>query len=230
MDYIKLRTSLVEDEYIKYVKDAYDIVPSQYIETSIPKINIDELNSFEWNIGLICGESGSGKSTILKNQFGIPKEIVYDHSKSIISQFPNYTPKEVCDAFCSIGLSSVPIWFRKPSELSVGERARLDIAYLLLNNKDELIIVDEFTSTVNREVAKSLSFALQRYVREKNMKILLSTCHYDMMEYLKPDWIYNITKSAELERIVYLDDYTNYKTIKDEYVLTEPKDILSRLP
>ena len=30
-------------------------------------LNIDELNTFNWNIGIICGNSGSGKSTNFKS-------------------------------------------------------------------------------------------------------------------------------------------------------------------
>jgi GNAT superfamily N-acetyltransferase len=59
-------------------------------------------------------------------------------------------------------------------------------------------VIDEFTSVVDRTVAKAASLALNKYVRNKNIKnIIIATCHEDILEWLEPDWIFN-TNNGEL--------------------------------
>lgn len=214
------------DKYIDYIVHKYDLNLEELNQVVIPLVDKTELESFKWNIGLICGESGSGKSTTLETQFGKPIKPNYDEDKPVVCQFQNLEPENVCEILESVGLSSVPVWLRKPSNLSVGEKARLDLAWTLANvSENQLIIIDEFTSTINREVAKSLAFCLQRYVREHDIKVVISTCHFDMIEYLQPDWIYNLNKRngdiVELERLVYLDEYENYPNVNPDDVLSE---------
>ena len=232
MDKIELISKVNEDNYTNYLTDKYDLQVTSEHKTIIPMIDENELNSFNWNIGLICGNSGSGKSTILRNLVNF-KDIVptYDMNKSIISQFPNLSEEEVCDLLSSVGLSSVPVWLHKPNELSNGERARLDICWLLANSKDKTIFCDEFTSVVNRQCAQSLSFALQRYVRKNNLQIILASCHFDIIEWLNPDWIFNLNKqndgNVEIEHLVYTDDnnYCTYDNTNKDNVLTKKYDV-----
>ena len=71
-----------------------------------------------------------------------------------------------------------------------------------------------------------MSFALQRYVREKNLKIILASCHFDIIEWLNQDWIFNLNKQTngecEIERLIYKDDkeYKLYNNINKKDVLT----------
>lgn len=224
---VTLQTNLTNiDKYVQFIQNTYDINIEQSTSINIPLINTDELNSVDWNIGLICGGSGTGKSTILKQQFNEPIAPKYDIIKPVISQFGELEPEEVCNVLESVGMSSVPVWLRKPHELSVGEKARLDLCWALIKTpKDKIIIIDEFTSTINREVAKSLAFALQRYIRKENLKIIVSSCHFDIIEFLQPDWIFNLNKrtndEVELEYIKYTDSsYTNYNNVNPKSILT----------
>lgn len=226
MSKLILKSNVSVDNYTEYVCGKYDLQTREEIITEIPLFDINELSGFKWNIGLILGNSGSGKSTLL-NTLGEPKKPIYDYSKSIISQFPHMSEHDACNLLCSVGLSSVPIWLHKPNELSNGEKARLDLCWILANAKEnELILIDEFTSVVNRECAKSLSFALQRYIREKNLNIILASCHFDIIEWLNPDWVFNLNKQnndeVEIERFIYKDDeeYTLYNNINKKNILT----------
>lgn len=224
---IILNSKINIDKYTEYICEKFDLQNREENETLIPTFNPLELNTFDWNIGLICGNSGSGKSTILKS-LGRLKEPYYYYEKSIVSQFEHLSEEEVVDLLQSLSLSSVPVWLNKPHELSNGERARLDICYQLANAKDgDVILIDEFSSTVNRSSAKSMSYALQRYVRKKNLKIILASCHFDIIEWLNPDWIFNLNKQnengCEIERLVYSDD-KDYQT----YNMTNPNNILSK--
>ena len=52
--------------------------------------------------------------------------------------------------------------------------------------------IDEFTSVVDRTVAASCSVAISKYIRKKGLsKIILATCHYDVVDWLEPDWIFD---------------------------------------
>jgi len=55
--------------------------------------------------------------------------------------------------------------------------------------EEPIIVFDEFTSVVDREVAKVSSFAIQKAVRRTKKKFIAVTCHYDIIDYLEPDWV-----------------------------------------
>lgn len=232
---ITLRSEIVNDKYTEYLYKHYDIQTKDYTATDVPLIpqdDWDKMNSGEWNILLICGKSGSGKSTLLK-EIGTPPKLEYDYTKAVVSQFPNLDEEEVCDLLCGVGLSSVPTWLRKPQELSNGERARLDLCMSLYCARDSgIALIDEFSSVVNRDVAKSMSYALQRYVRQKKLKVVICSCHFDIIEWLTPDYIFNLEHkdkdgNVELERMVYADDtdYNVYQSVTWEESLSEPMDV-----
>ena len=230
-----LRSEIVNDKYTEYLYKHYDIQTKDYTATDVPLIpqdDWDKMNSGEWNILLICGKSGSGKSTLLK-EIGTPPKLEYDYTKAVVSQFPNLDEEEVCDLLCGVGLSSVPTWLRKPQELSNGERARLDLCMSLYRAREAgIALIDEFSSVVNRDVAKSMSYALQRYVRQKKLKVVICSCHFDIIEWLTPDYSFNLEHKAkdgnvELERLVYADDtdYNVYQSVTWEESLSEPMDV-----
>lgn len=235
MSKILLESKIIVDKYCEYIFNNYDIQNRDITTTEVPlpsHEDMEEMNSSHWNIMLICGKSGSGKSTILK-EIGNVKPIEYDYNKAVISQFDGYTEEEVCDLLGGVGLSSVPTWLRKPQELSNGERARLDLCKAIYDaGKGQIIYVDEFTSVVNRDVAKSMSHALQRYIRQKDLKIVIASCHFDIIEWLNPNYIFNLNHkdengNVELEKIVYTDDaeYKSSQYIKDEQILSDAKPI-----
>ena len=180
-----LTSEIVNDKYTEYLYKHYDIQTKDYTSTDIPLISQgdwDKMNEDNWNILLICGKSGSGKSTLLKEIGEIPT-LEYDYTKAVISQFPKLTEEEACDLRCGVGLSSVPTWLRKPQELSNGERARLDLCMSLYCARDSgIALIDEFSSVVNRDVAKSMSHALQSYVRRRGLKVVICSRHFDIIE------------------------------------------------
>jgi hypothetical protein len=60
----------------------------------------------------------------------------------------------------------------------------------LLAEQTDLAVVDEFTSVVDRTVAQVGAYAVAKTVRKRNQKLVAVTCHYDVEEWLQPDWIY----------------------------------------
>lgn len=145
----------------------------------------------EWNVGIIVGKSGTGKTTIAKDMFG--EELIsgfkYNH-KSVIDDMPkDKNVEEISKAFYSVGFGSVPSWLKPYAVLSNGEKMRVDIARSILEK--DFIVFDEFTSVVDREVAKVASMAVSKAIRKQNKKFIAVTCHYDVIDYLEPDWIFN---------------------------------------
>jgi GNAT superfamily N-acetyltransferase len=150
------------------------------------------------------GNSGSGKSSILKT-IGNIKTPSFDLNKPLISNFDWLEPKDATHLLTSMGLSSVPTWLRPYHLLSNGEQYRASLAYLVSSASDgDIILVDEYTSVVDRDVAKAMSFALQKYIRRVGKKIILASCHYDILEWLMPDWTCSPQKGGTLEKCDYL--------------------------
>jgi len=190
MKIIELKSKILNDVYTDYVYNSFDIQNRDVSIVDIP-YNLDEINTFDWNIGLILGNSGSGKTTILK-ELGTIRKISFDLEKPLISNFDWLEPKEATHLLTSMGLSSVPTWLRPFHTLSNGEQYRATLAYLVGSSTDnETILIDEYTSVVDRDVAKAMSYAIQKYIRRTNKKIILASCHFDIIDWLLPDWTYS---------------------------------------
>lgn len=143
-----------------------------------------------WAIGLIVGASGSGKSSVMRHVWGEPPPLTWD-GKSVIDDFAAGLSMETIAAVCqAVGFNTIPAWMRPYRVLSTGERFRVEIARRLLETPaDRPIVLDEFTSVVDRQVAKIGSHAVQKWVRKNKRQFVAVTCHYDVIEWLQPDWI-----------------------------------------
>jgi ABC-type lipoprotein export system ATPase subunit len=202
MKYLELKNKIINDKYTEYVYEAFDIQNKEETIVKIP-INFAECKTFDWNIGVIYGGSGTGKTSLLK-EFGSLIDDNFDNEKPLISNFDFLEPKEATLLLSAMGLSSVPTWLRPFALLSNGEQYRARLAYKVASAKDnQVILIDEFTSVVDRDVAKSMSSAIQKYIRRENKKIILASCHFDIMEWLLPDWTYSPLK-GRVERHDYL--------------------------
>lgn len=144
-----------------------------------------------WSIGLIVGPSGCGKSTCARHLW--PAEYGYQPSwdgSTVIDCFDKTLSIEtVSQALNSIGFSTIPAWLRPYGVLSNGERFRAEIARRLVEQPG-LIVVDEFTSVVDRQVATIACHAVQKFVRKQNRQLVAVTCHSDVIDWLQPDWIF----------------------------------------
>jgi ABC-type iron transport system FetAB ATPase subunit len=142
----------------------------------------------EWNVGLIVGPSGAGKSTVAHKLFDV-QSLHEWQANSIIDDFDQTKSIEDIAAVCSaVGFNTIPSWMKPYNVLSTGEKFRAGLARHLLEDPDP-IVVDEFSSVVDRQVAQIASHAVQKYVRKYNRKFVAITCHYDVIEWLQPDWM-----------------------------------------
>lgn len=163
------------------------------------KITADITSPF--NLGIIVGASGSGKTTLAKQIFGPECFKSYlDESKPIIEQFPKEYDYDKCAKLLSgVGLTSVPCWIRPVYTLSNGQKARAEAALAMAIAQDT-VIIDEWTSVVDRTVAKVMSHCVAKHVRRENAKIILLSCHYDVLEWLDPDWIIDCNEQKFINR------------------------------
>lgn len=150
------------------------------------EINIPD----EWNVGLIYGASGTGKTTIIKELF--PDAIIDEFTwgeNSFLDDFDKSIPfEEISKTLYAVGLGSVPTWVRPFKVLSNGEKMRVTLARGLLER--DFFVFDEFTSVVDRHVAKVCSLAVSRYCKKHKKKFLAVSCHKDILEWLEPDFAF----------------------------------------
>ena len=199
MGTIKMSSKIDNDKYTEYVYDSFDIQNRDETEVEI-HYSLGDAKNFDWNIGVIWGSSGCGKTSILK-KLGKLSESKFNYDKPLISNFDWIEPSDAALLLTSMGLSSVPTWLRPFRLLSNGEQYRAKLAYKVGKAKDgEVILIDEYTSVVDRDVARAMSFALQKYIRKTKKKIVLASCHYDIMEWLMPDWTCSPQKGGALVR------------------------------
>jgi len=228
---INLTHKINNDKYTEYIYEAFDI-QNKSESNVIVEANLENLPK-DWNIGVVYGGSGTGKTTILKNYFKKEMDKSYfDNSKSLISNFDWLEPKDATFLLSAMGLSSVPTWLRPFNTLSNGEQYRANLAYIVGSAKEnEVILIDEYTSVVDRDVAKAMSNALQKYIRRTNKKIVLASCHFDIMEWLQPDWIYSPSKGRleiasqlrqpKIELSIFRCRYETWNLFKQHHYLSQ---------
>ena len=175
------------------VKGMFDVdmdEVSKEFNVNIPIENKD------WNVGLIVGASGTGKTTIAKNVLKDFKLFQgYEWSnKAVVDDFPEHlSAKDITEALSKVGFSSPPDWLKPFKVLSNGQKMRAELARVILE-EDEPILYDEFTSVVDRQVAQIGSSAIQKFIRKMDKQFVAVTCHYDIEEWLEPDWVYDVNK------------------------------------
>jgi len=167
------------------------------------KANLD-IDDMEWQIGLIIGASGSGKTTIGRSLFGGGKIIdLYDGWPDDVPIVDAINPggdfDSVTGSLANVGLGDVPSWLRPFKALSNGQQFRAGLARLISEARDE-VIVDEFTSVIDRQIAKIGAMAFAKgWRRNKGKRVVLLSCHYDIVEWLQPDWVFD-TGTGELKK------------------------------
>lgn len=144
----------------------------------------------QWSVGLIVGPSGSGKTTVARHLYGehYHPELHWG-APSVIDDFAATLPiAEITQACSSVGFNTIPAWLRPFHVLSNGERFRVELARRLLELPDP-VVVDEFTSVVDRQVAKIGAAAVAKWVRRHGRRFVAVSCHHDIIDWLQPDWI-----------------------------------------
>ena len=145
----------------------------------------------DWQIGCIVGGSGTGKTTIARELFGDYIGGGYQYTaSSVLDDMPKgASMDEIEKMFYAVGFGSVPSWLKPFDVLSNGEKMRVELARAMLQG--DFVVFDEFTSVVDRQVAQTASMAINKAVHRTGKKFVAVTCHYDVLDWLQPDWVFD---------------------------------------
>lgn len=188
--HIERSTAIKRTARVLQLEGIFDVPPA---ERSALTWDIElPLEEREWNIGLIVGPSGCGKSTIAAEMF--PDSMITGYAwtaeQAIVDAFPSaMSIRDITALLNSVGFSSPPSWLRPFGVLSNGEQFRVTMARALAENQS-LAVMDEFTSVVDRQVAQIGSNAIAKTVRRLGSRFVGVSCHYDIVDWLQPDWMY----------------------------------------
>ena len=161
------------------------------------------LEDTAWKIGVVVGPSGSGKTSIGRTIW--PDVGIYDGDtgwapdKPIVECIaPTGGFDDVTGALSAVGLGSVPAWLRPYHALSNGEKFRAGLARVIAEGAQR-VIIDEFTSVVDRQIAKVGAGAFSKAWKRGGDQAVLLSCHYDILDWVEPDWVFD-TRTGELQR------------------------------
>jgi ABC-type transport system involved in cytochrome c biogenesis ATPase subunit/predicted N-acetyltransferase YhbS len=144
------------------------------------------------DVVLITGDSGSGKSALLraiKADLGADaadaKNIPIEQDQPIIETVGANTTQAI-EALSQVGLNDAFIFLRPYSQLSDGQKHRYQTALLAASGKP-FWIIDEFTSTLDRDTAKILAYNLQKIARKHGKAVIAATTHRDLLRDFAPN-------------------------------------------
>ena len=187
-----------------------------------------------WTIGAIVGPSGSGKTTVARAAFGITRHRRrWPRDRAVIDALGRLPIRSLLALLTAVGLNSPPAWLRPYHLLSTGEQFRCDLARELVssprartnagrpfravpvgrerpsyNSQLNLLVIDEFTSHLDRDTARSASFAVQQFLRRRAAdagdgrletcpaRFVAVTCHEDILPWLVPDWVLRMPRGT----------------------------------
>jgi len=154
------------------------------------------IETLDWSIGLIVGPSGSGKTTLAKEAFQkmtFHSGFEWSHDCAVIDDFPKgIETKIIVGIMNAVGFSSPPHWLKPFSHLSNGQKFRVELARCIIENQNGTVF-DEFTSVVDRDVAKIGCAAISKAIRrDAKKKFVAVSCHYDIIDWLDPDWVFDV--------------------------------------
>lgn len=154
------------------------------------QINLEDVEKAKMIV--VFGASGSGKTSIARKAFGEPY-VLKNEDKSVIDSLDldvNTTQKYLSKA----GFGSLPSMLKKVSTLSNGEKFRVMLAQAMSDENESKIIIDEFTSVVDIETAKSMCILISKFSKKIDKQIILITPRIEILDYLEYDYLIDTNK------------------------------------
>ncbi len=164
-----------------------------------------------WQVGLIVGPSGSGKSSVARQAFGewLYEPLDWADDRAVVDCFAGLSVRKTTELLTAVGFSSPPSWIKPYAVLSNGERFRCDLAKALAKgevgrgNGERVRIAPPTpflapSSCSTNSPASSIATwpkSARRPWRGRfasgrvNCRFVAVTCHYDVAEWLEADWV-----------------------------------------
>jgi ABC-type transport system involved in cytochrome c biogenesis ATPase subunit len=190
------------------------ITPRSLVVAEAFGLGIDEAQTFKvldaelkispQDIVYITGDSGSGKSVLLRairvdlgEEAVDLSEVVVDPEKPLIETV-GATVEEGLELLSKVGLNDAFLFLRTYSQLSDGQKYRYRIAKLI-ESKKQWWLMDEFCACLDRDTAKIIAFNLQKIARQQGKAVIAATTHSDLFEDLKPSVLVHKRFGEEIE-------------------------------
>ena len=156
----------------------------------IPRIDLP-------GITLIIGPSGTGKSTLLRTiaQYIphhklriVPAILTEKHKRTAVFDLLDGNEFQRAATLTKAGLAEPSLWPRAAGTLSEGEQARLRFALAMHRaNADDVVIADEFASTLDRLTAYAVACTAQRWAQSTAVQLIAASAHEDLASMLPAD-------------------------------------------
>ncbi|EMJ3744384.1 MULTISPECIES: ATP-binding cassette domain-containing protein [Klebsiella] len=153
-----------------------------------------ELDIARGDVVYVTGQSGSGKSVILRELQGLMAkngltvasidDFVFQDDTNVIDQLGK-TTSDALGLLSMAGLNDAYLFVRKPSEMSDGQKYRLKIGKLIESGAD-VWVADEFGAVLDRVTAQVVASNLQRAARAAGATVIVATTHEDLKNSLRP--------------------------------------------
>ena len=154
-----------------------------------------ELRIGPTDIVYITGDSGSGKSVLLK---ALEKDIRHDTAWKCVNiadikprkclpliETVGKSLEEALELLSRVGLNDAFLFLRTYRQLSDGQKYRYKIAKMIESGA-QFWILDEFAATLDRDTAKIVAYNLQKLARQQGKAVLAATTHTDLFQDLNP--------------------------------------------
>lgn len=150
-----------------------------------------EIDVRQGDIVSITGESGSGKSLLLRDLSGQMRasglivaniDEVEMKDAPIVDQIGAST-EEALKILSMAGLNDAYLFIRKPAELSDGQKYRFKLAKLIESGAT-VWVADEFAAVLDRETAKVVAHNLAKSARNLKATLMIATTHSDLLPFL----------------------------------------------
>lgn len=173
----------------------------------------------------ITGESGAGKSSLLKDcvrelRGGQPSgaaaeadgvrvieyaDLLDPPDKPVIDQFQPMPLKEIGALLSYVGISEPFVFLRKPKELSDGQRYRFMLARLISLARQAdgvlpVVVIDEYLAFLDRVTAKNVAHQTRKVATDSGLCFLVATTHQDIEDDLQPDLTVELRLNREPEK------------------------------
>lgn len=185
-------TSVARSERVIKVAEAFGLGLESREFTVLDDVEVDVEPG---DVVYICGQSGAGKSVLLRELSHMLAEqgqkvanidgVELDESRALIDQIGGESMAEAIRLLSVAGLSDAYLYIRRPSELSDGQRYRYRLAKLLESDAD-VWVADEFGAVLDRVTAKVVAWNLAKIARAHQKTLIVATTHTDLKDELAP--------------------------------------------